>query len=463
MKLWKKNPAKPVPAEVSKAVEKAEAVVAKKKPAKELTIFAYGFEKAGFRVPTEVVPLEGVGQLLFVRQNEPVKLDDSDGVIVPSGIFESFELKEGWNSSYWEVYCDKDLLIEKEKQVRNLLMDRKWVCFLVGEIKDRLGRHRDKDVSDTDLCKRILNAFRVGRETFGDAVQTVTSKCSEFDSFIREYGVAKTVLEPVEGDDFNTLASVGKYVVGAEFLRRAFFLPFHTTRTDATNTALLATQVARAVLEYIERRKEEVPGWADKFEFASEQALRSEFSILREKTEKVTADIERWREYKSILVTSGDVLRDRLVQILRQYFGLTVDPTDEFKEDAKVLDAEGKTLVLVECKGTNKGIKREYIGQVNFHRDRAGLDQSLPGILFINDNNTEIDLAKRHDEPVPVDQVKYAKSLNVLVVRTIDLLFLMRQLEKVDTPKRADAFMSLVRSGGGLLKTTEGTCEIVTS
>ncbi len=54
---------------------------------------------------------------------------------------------------------------------------------------------------------------------------------------------------------------------------------------------------------------------------------------------------------------------------------------------------------------------------------------------------------KRLYTKVADDQIKHATKLNVLIIRTIDLLFLMKNLEKKKEKK--DIMIELLNSGGG--------------
>lgn len=136
---------------------------------------------------------------------------------------------------------------------------------------------------------------------------------------------------------------------------------------------------------------------------------------------------------------------------------------DKQKEDAKVIDDNGAPLVLLEFKGISKGIKRKDVGQVNFHRDRADLDMKVPGALIINSDSSISGIKERLEADVPKAQIHYARSLNVLIIRTIDLLFLMRQLEDKNVYERKEILMKLFSSGGGWLKVDDASYEIITS
>lgn len=71
-------------------------------------------------------------------------------------------------------------------------------------------------------------------------------------------------------------------------------------------------------------------------------------------------------------------------------------------------------------------------------------------MLFINNEMSIAGINKRLEPKVPHDQIKHAKTLNILIVRTIDLLFLTRHLE--NNPDRQAELMRLLLSSGGWLR-----------
>ena len=57
------------------------------------------------------------------------------------------------------------------------------------------------------------------------------------------------------------------------------------------------------------------------------------------------------------------------------------------------------------------------------------------------------------------DTIRHAKTMNVLIVRTIDLLFLMRHFE--NETERGKLLLKLLNSGGGWLKADSTEYKIV--
>lgn len=425
----------------------------KEKSLKGVEIFAYGFDAAGFETPGEPVIITDIGKIQFVRLEYPMSLESADGVIIPQGIFEKVQKRPyAFPLEYTDVYVKESLLLDREKQVLNMLREGKWVCFLIGEIVDRVTQNQESiDTSGTDLCKKLLNIFLVRRHTIaGRPVFEV--KANEFIKYMHHYGIAKTVLglSDAERVDIRVIATAGGHYVGVEFYGKLFFLPFHTTRRDSFTVTSVVRTVTRAIFDYRQKRIVEIPDWVDEFQFTLEQELKPKINSFLEQANNLQNELQSWREYKAILTTAGDILKGKLIMILERFFQFKIDPIDEGREDAKIIGEDGSVLVIVEAKGTKKGIKREHINQVDSHRERNELPPSIPGVLFINNEMSVEGIDKRFETKVPKDQIKHAKKLNILIIRTIDLLFLMRHLE--NNSKRKDKLKKLLFSGGGWLR-----------
>ncbi len=434
-------------------------------PNKKLRIVAYGFDVLGFQLPSAPVSVGDNAEVEYLTFQANGALDEADGVIIPQGIFEEFEYNS--NRTYCEVRVNKALLQERQKQVFNLIEDKKWVCFLVGSIIDSVprGDWDSREIPDTDLAKRLLNSLELTKSERRrvDGWSLFDTKLDEFRSYMRDWGVANTVFQlPYHRQQqFRVIAKSGADVVAVEMGERVFFLPFHTTKRDLVTVNLVTTEVARAILDYRQKRIAEVPPWLDQFKFATEETLGSEIDALQKQIAERTGQLRIWRDYKSILSTSGDLLKERVVELLRGFFGLKVEAPEEYREDAKVLDDNGKHLAFVEIKGTKSGIKREHINQVDSHRERANVSPDVPGVLIINNEMSVDGINERSKTAVPTEQIEHAKRLNVLVIRTIDLLYLIRQLE--DRPDKMEKCLEILTAGGGWLRAAPRDYQVISS
>ena len=175
---------------------------------------------------------------------------------------------------------------------------------------------------------------------------------------------------------------------------------------------------------------------------------------------QVETEIGSFRRHKRVLTLGDDLLVDAVAETLKEGFQLPIRQEEEYREDLLVLDSQGSPMVLAEIKGTNKGIKREYINQADSHRERAGLAADFPTVLIVNTHMTALRLADK-DKPPATEQVRHAAKMRVLILRTIDLLQLLRLTLRNDLAR--EDVINLLRSGGGWLRVSAEGYEIVST
>src|SRR3990167_1501324 len=417
----------------------------------ETIVYAYGFDRLGFHIEDQVINESENISIKFIPFKSSISLDTADGLVIPQGIFEEIKYQDYGSGTYTDFKLHKELMLEREREVKNLLSDDKWVCFLVRGIIDEIpqGLERQK-IKHTDLCKIILNEYGIGRLKF-DGKPSSPSK-NEFLDYIREYGVSRTFFDiPVQlRDHISIIAIYDEYCAGFELDNSLFFLPFHTTRFDDNACKSIATVLVESILDYRQKNIAEIPECIKSFELEKEVEYKSKITDLTNQIHDIEQQLRPLESYKLIVNTSGDLLKNVLVDILENFFGFKVDPIDEGREDAKILDGYGNVIAVVEIKGTNKGIKREHVNQVDSHRERNAFTDEVPGVLFINNEMDIEGIEERLNTKVPSEQIKHAVNMNVLIVRTIDLLFLMKHLES--DPSKRERVIELINSGGGWLK-----------
>lgn len=418
-------------------------------------IIAYGFERLGFQLPDQPLKIPKIGTAEFVDFHTKSRLDEADGVIIPQGIFERFQRQDtSYSGVHTKISYERDLLLERKREVLNLIRSGRWVCFLVGEIIDEVPQGNETQaVKSTDLAKISLNQFGVRRDTVAGGLAFLESQRNEFSQYTKDYGAAKTIfyVDQDMRDKARELVKCGNSLVGFELLRLLFFLPFHTTRLDAETANDIVTTVARAVVDYRQKTVLHLPDWLEELQFQREIALTNEIASLEQTLNQKRTELAEWREYKAVLTTSGELLKQVVLTVFDKYFELKIDPIDEGREDAKILNEDAECVALLEIKGTKKGITRQHINQVDSHRERNKLTKSQPGVLLINNEMSVEGIDKRLSTTVPSEHIKHARLLNVVIVRTIDLLFLMRQLEDRNASDRKQELLELINSGGGWL------------
>lgn len=432
---------------------------------KQYTIYVYGFDRIGFDIKKPVKKRIKQFNIHFIPFKDDQPLDSADGVIMPQGIFEVFEsYSSRWRGSYVNVQIYKDLLLHREREIFNLIKNGKWVCYIVGEITDSVTSGQfgieTKDVHDTDLCKRTLNALRIRRNAI-EGNPYLHCKVDEFRKFIEKYGVAKTEFEiPKDNnDEFKILIESNDITSGFEFQKKLFFIPAHFVNISNNALFTMAEELTEAIFNYIAKRQLDTPPWLSEIKFAKESILSDKLNKLRKKEIDIEKKLTQFQNYKAILTTSGDILHELISKILHEYFLIRIDSSDNKKEDIKVLNEKGDIIAFVEVKGTKRSVKREYINQVDSHRERAGVTNETHGILIINNEMSIEGIENRKEAVIAKEQIIHATNMNVLIIRTIDLLNLMLLLEK--DQDRKSRFLSIVLNNSGWLKVESNKYDII--
>ena len=433
------------------------------------TVFAYGFDQAGFTTTQDPISINSSVTVQFVDFYSSRNLNEADGVIIPQGIFEKIETRTDIFSGLFGektfVLVDKSLLLERERQVFNLLRDGKWICFLVGEITDQIaqGLHSEP-IFDTDLCKRILNAFMIDRRRRYRLEIPLDLKVrdEEFELYMRYYGRPTTVFELPQDlpTERHAIAWLGNGVVGMEIDAQLFFLPFESSRRTLEVATHILTLLTAAINQYRRDRIIVVPDWVDEFHFKSEEPLYLEINDLLGKLNRLESELASLKDYKAILASSGIYLRNKLVALFESVFGLKVQCMDR-EERLLVVKDDDSPLALVESEGIQGPVQMASIERLARARKQHGLSDSFPAVLLINNDMAITNIGERSATTIAPGILENAVRQNVLVMRSIDLLFLLNHLEK--SPNKKRRMLDLLTSGGGWLKASTGSYDVIHS
>lgn len=384
------------------------------------TIFAYGFDLAGFPIPSRSFESEEF-VIRFVTFNEAQTLEEADGVIVPSGIFE--REVSSYGGAAWLVCRDVDHLAKREKEIFQNFKRGGWIAFLLREIDNEKGK------ADIDLAKRFLNPFFYEVKCH-DPNPHVCCKADEFADYLHDYGINRTTFwSPRDDYKPRILATTHNgRLVAAQILGQFFFLPLPSIKKEEADLITLVTKCTGAILEHKQRNDLHLPAWVESVEFQSENVLRAEVKKLEEEIIQRRQELSKWRRYKGVLSASGNALNGLIVEILRDFFRLNLHSKEEFIDDA-IIYAEDKPLFVVEIKGVNGGLKRDHVNQVDSHRERLGIAPEVPGLLIINDFNDVVGLLERKSKAFDKLHVSHAEKLNIKILRTTTFLETIKQYE----------------------------------
>ena len=393
-------------------------------PERNYNILVFGIESRGLSAPAEPVRKRNF-TLTFERYDTPRRFQEFDGVILFQGLSEKFEAKSSVIDSYLVHSCDRDELDKRKKEASLLTNDGGFICFLLS---DEFIDHDDgRDFTSTDLAKFHLVYDSFYREAFSQRVTGVSATLDEFKRFLDLFGAARTFFKIyTDSLNYRVLAKIGDYPVGLVLDDTDYFIPslIPDNYSDVINEYF--DLLADALISVHNKLYQSVPPWIAAYQFKEDRFLEAQAAELNAALLKVVERRAEIDDYKSALFYSGPKLVEVVSKILEIALGVTVDGTDEFREDLKLLDPEGKPIAVCEVKGINRGIRRENINQTDSHRERSGFDSSFPAILIANTAIKSSRNLEEKDQEIALEQIKHAVQMRVLLMRTLDLLGLLR-------------------------------------
>lgn len=416
------------------------------KKAPKPIIYAYGFDKCRFTLPSSPHETNECVVKFFAYESD-CSFEEADGLIIPSGIFEEIY----WENDYLggreqKIRFDKAVLAAREKQLYNAFKSGVWTLFMLSAVDN--GKYNDW--THTDLAKKLLNVF-ADNVTNHDPNPYLSCKADEFRKYLDRFGVAQTKFWVKDKKEpARVLADESDTPVALEIRGEFFFLPFFTTKREASDLTEALSLSVDAVLEYKRKNDIYVPAWLSTLEFQSEARLKLDIQRTQEQLVKLNEELGKWEKYKAILCTSGPNLNAIVVEVLRDFFGVNLKSEERYIEDAVIYDDRDRPIYVLEIKGVNGGIKREHINQVDSHRERLGLTAEIPGLFVVNDFMDVENFEERKLKAFDAQNLAHAKTNNVRILRTIMLFEMMLALE--NATDRKGAFFVACQDAAPLVK-----------
>ncbi|MCB2182352.1 MAG: hypothetical protein KQH63_10025 [Desulfobulbaceae bacterium] len=396
---------------------------------RQYNILVYGIEKRGLKEPSQEVSNRNF-KLFFEPFNTDKRFNDFDGVILFQGIFEIYNYEDGWDGIYLNHSYDRNELDKRKKELELLIKKGGFSCFILHKpfVDSYHNSGSRKDLSGTDLCKYSLKFSSFYRKDFSKRTTHVNSLRDEFSRFLELYGAASSYFENYNsGLELREIAKVNRSTVGMILFDREFFIPSLLPEKTEERIFEYFTLLAESLASSFNKLRLEIPNWVAQFTFEKEKILSDKKQQLSEEIKNIEDALANYTQYKKVLLGSGEILVEHVAAVLRGGFSFNINSNDDLKEDLKILNENNEPVIFVEVKGTNRGVKREYINQTDSHRDRAGLDATFPALLLINTHIKKSTSLEDKDQKISKDQIKHAVKIGVLILRAIDLLFLLKQ------------------------------------
>lgn len=371
-------------------------------------------------------------KLVFLPYRTKRRLSEFDGVITFQRLYERFERKSNYMGSWTDHSYDRDELDKREKEADILTKNGGFIVFLLhAPLRDHVYESgHSAQYTNTDLVKRFLNWNSLYRDDYDQRLTSLSCVRDEFLRFFELYGAVWSSFSYHGGLPWRNLALRNGKSVGMIIRDNLFFVPCLLPEQRSERKEEFFRLLTDAVVTCVKKLRVELPPWADEFLLPSEQALLEEQAQLSSRLEVLEKERSALSRFKRILVGDADALVDEVVNLLTNGFGFKVSDDDTYREDIRILNDNGEPAIFGEIKGTTRGVKREYINQADSHRERAGLPSQFPTILIINTHTKNARSVEEKDQAVASEQVKHAVNMNVLIIRTIDMLNLLVMMQK---------------------------------
>lgn len=204
-------------------------------------------------------------------------------------------------------------------------------------------------------------------------------------------------------------------------------------------------QLPTLLLNLLEMPKQtEEPEWIDEIKILDEINIENEIKTIDAEISKLESEKERQlkklkenNDYKKVLYTSGDELVNIVKKMLKEMLNITINDLDVKKEDLS-FDLDDKKI-LVEIKGVNTAIKREYISQMQRHIEDDARENNIEdddmankykGLLIVNPY-IKIPAKERITKEFYSNTVKAdIKYHNICTIDTITFLSIFQEFKK---------------------------------
>ena len=193
----------------------------------------------------------------------------------------------------------------------------------------------------------------------------------------------------------------------------------------------------------------------ESFQFTRERQVRANRDTLAKKTSELDQELGEYEARKDILFLRDDELADRIADWLPQHLHLPTKRMEEYREDLWITDEQGGERAICEVKALNDNVKRKHISQLVLHREERERPDEYPSILVANTFADAATVREKDRQRVATLEVRKAVKLHVLVVRTLDLLRLLDQVE-TGSLTQAQVEQLLLTSTGWLRVTAKG-------
>lgn len=218
-----------------------------------------------------------------------------------------------------------------------------------------------------------------------------------------------------------------------------------------------------AVLAHQDEEPTELPEFLEELQLPTEAKLQAELAEVEARLEEFRGRRAGLMRHKHLLTSISNSAFERLsideLNLVLEGSGLEArDTIEQFIEDFEIVGEDVR--IVAEAKAVGRNVGYANIDQLHHHRAAVvnSDDESepgppptdIPGLLVANTFRNDQTLDRRRHEAIHSDTIRYARQMNVLILRSWDLYSLVaRRLGGVDD---AQSIAQSLQAGGGWLR-----------
>jgi len=396
---------------------------------------------------SEIGHVEGTKITIWTRYHNPQEIRNFNTII--------------YSPSASRIITNDDSIIEKE--LLRKLEEGGHICILCDSESDH-----DQVIAD------IL--FMVSGKILGiNRLSEINIHRSEFRDFLRSYGIVSNVF--VVNINLESVICTMNYVLADSNLQNEItkfkdnavigftlkkikglitFLPFHMGSTFNRNELPnLVMELAEALDTHRKNLIFQPPSWINIVRLDEEEKIRNRISELGDELQLIRNLLDKQLELKSVLWVKHSQLVEACIAVLDS-MGIKSVKDDIGEEDFWILKQKTK-VIISECKGKDNNLTREDVSMLDIHRDARGKDENFPALLIVNNFNKVNSLAEK-DIPIASNVIQHAVKLNILVIRSLDLIGLLDLYQKKSIS--SSDIIGYFSKSAGWMKVSDGKIEI---
>ena len=377
-------------------------------PPAPIRIMVFAAERFGLSVPNNEIRSKQI-IIDFQPYGTTKRFDEYNGVIVFQETFEHFSRYLDLTGMGGGLRCDCDIneLEIRHKELSSLLTNKGFVVFLLHK---KIEWGTSEKQKHSDLVKRYIlwdNMFTqsIQREPTG-----LIPKRDELHLYCSRFAVASTSFTfhgEMQKHAFPLISHPLHGIVSFSLASSAYFLPARIPKPHETSEFF--ELLTKAIVSIHKKDRLAIPVWASEFMISGEDECRRTLVELEKQKSNLNSQLETYDSFKHILCSTSQRLVKDVANLLKNGLGLSLDETDNGREDLKILGDNNRPFVFVEVKGVNGNVTREQVNQADSHRERAGLSETFPSLLIINTCIHSARSLKEKDTPPPLEQIVHAE------------------------------------------------------